>query len=256
MKVWLLGEIDGDRLQFALTEADQDLRAGRGRRAAMTASWSTVAAAARPAVRCVRISGTQRFGAGGDRFGQTVGGVRAVQAGQCDHHLASVAGDAAARAGCRRVPGAFAVHLGVRGVAEPQFDAGADLVLERRPDLRPARRRHDDVDAERKPLSGKRGDRPSRPSKSWRSVAQPSTTRNTSPNGSSATVGSPADRRVRYSATESIPRRRNVASRVRNTDSISATVRRHRSVSSRPATDPTWGSARNDDSVPPPKSRQ
>ena len=35
-----------------------------------------------------------------------------------------------------------------------------------------------------------------------------------------------------------MPRRRNRASRARITDSISATVRRHRSTSSRPATDP------------------
>ena len=39
------------------------------------------------------------------------------------------------------------IHLGLRGIAQPQFDACPDLVLEGRPDLRPPRRRHDDMNS-------------------------------------------------------------------------------------------------------------
>ena len=34
---------------------------------------------------------------------------------------------------CDKLPRTLAIHLGLRRIAKPQFDAGADLVLQRRP---------------------------------------------------------------------------------------------------------------------------
>ena len=68
-------------------------------------------------------------------------------------------GDPAPGRTLRQLPCSFAVHLGLRRIAEPQFDPGADLIFQRRPDLSPPRCCDDDVDAVRKPLGGKRGDR-------------------------------------------------------------------------------------------------
>src|SRR5512133_3332303 len=81
-----------------------------------------------------------------------------IQTGQRDDELAAVAGDAATGWALSQLPGALTVHLGFRRITQPQFDAGADLILQRRPYLGPPRRRDDDMYAVRKALGGKRGD--------------------------------------------------------------------------------------------------
>ena len=96
------------------------------------------------------------------------------------------------RPGGRRgqLAGALAVHLGLGRVTEPQFDARRDLVLQRGPQFGPPRGRHHHCTPYDRPREAIAVIGPSRLSNSWRSVAQPSTTRNTSPNGSSTTSGS------------------------------------------------------------------
>ena len=85
--------------------------------------------------------------------------IDSIQSGQGDHHVQAVAGQAAARSIARYLLRPPAVHLGIGGVAQPQLNPGADLILQRGPDLRPARRRQHHVYAKRKPLDCKGGDR-------------------------------------------------------------------------------------------------
>ena len=150
---------------------------------------------------------THPKGAGGDRLGQVVRSGRAIQARQCDHHLTPVTGDAPPWLAPGELPSALAVHLGVGRVTEPQFDAGTYLVLEGRPNLRPPRSRHRDVNAERKPLSGKRGDRCPRGRRTPGAASPIRRRRGTRRRKDRRRAsGSPAARRRRYSAIESIPK--------------------------------------------------
>ena len=86
----------------------------------------------------------------------------------------------------------------------------------------------------------------SRSSYSSRSVAQPSTTRNTSPNGSSATPGRPRAAGAGTTPSSRCPARRSAAPARR---AASASRRRsggRRSGRARPATPPTCGRSRSD----------
>src|SRR5271166_965701 len=79
--------------------------------------------------------------------------------GSSNDHVQTLAGKAAARSVMGHLLGPFAVNLRVRGIAQPQLDAGADLILERRSDLRPARCRQHHMHTERKSLGSKSSDR-------------------------------------------------------------------------------------------------
>ncbi len=140
----LFGEIQYNWLQFALAETDDDLRCS-----ARDADTGHVV---------MRDLKREKF----DRRRTTPGppGRRrlAVQPWQCDHQLFPVARDTPSRRDVGQLAGTPAVHLGVGGVAEPQFEASADLVLQCRPYLRPARGGHHDVNPERKTLSGNGGE--------------------------------------------------------------------------------------------------
>ena len=134
-KMRLFGEIQDNWLQFALAETDGDLRCGAG-------------AAYRG--HCA-VSDLQRAGARSKAHapGPSVRGRRlaARPTGQRDHHLFPVARDTPSRRDVGQLAGTPAVHLGVGGIAQPQFDAGADLILQCRPYLRPAGCGDDDVHA-------------------------------------------------------------------------------------------------------------
>ena len=65
---------------------------------------------------------------------------------------------AASRWPIRQVSRTPAIDLRFGGIAEPKLDACSDLILQGGPQFGPARRRDDNVDAERKTLSGNRSD--------------------------------------------------------------------------------------------------
>jgi hypothetical protein len=70
-----------------------------------------------------------------------------------------VAGQTAARSVTGDLLRALTVNLGVGGIAQPQLDASAELILQRGSDFRPPRRRQQHVYTERKSLSRHGGDR-------------------------------------------------------------------------------------------------
>ena len=84
--------------------------------------------------------------------------VPSAQARHGEHELQSLAGESVPRRAGAQQAGPLPVHLRIRRVAEAQFDAGAELILECGPDVGPAGRGDDDVDPERKTLGGNRGD--------------------------------------------------------------------------------------------------
>ena len=136
--------------------------------------------------------------------------------------------------------GGLAVELGVQGVAEPEFEAAEQLVLERGAHLHVAGGGEDDVDAVAEAARGDVGD-----DRFERLVVvvkgpQPSMTRKTSPQGWSGevAVGAPAAVGARWSRCRGRGRTPPAASRMPET---SATVRRTRSGSRREATPPTCG---------------
>jgi len=85
-----------------------------------------------------------------------------------------------------------------------------------------------------------------------RSAGQLSITRKIS--DSAGPASEPAAGKARRPAAESTPRSVNSRSRAARTPCISATTRRTRSGSRRPATVPTWGAASRAARPPPPKS--
>jgi hypothetical protein len=129
----LLIEIDGNRVQSALLEAEQD---------------STCEFVTRSVDDGVAVyAHGQQWYRWRSRLTVTPVQVAPVD-GRGDHHVQPLAGKAAARCVVRHLLRPFAVDFGVGGLSQPQLDAGPDLIPQRRSDLRPAGRRQHDMHAE------------------------------------------------------------------------------------------------------------
>ena len=122
----------------------------RHRPLSTTASWSTLVGNSGTGGAADSPSGGAAYHHAHNGFGESAGRLDPVP-GRAISMCRPSRGQAAARS----VPGNLlrppAVHLGFRGIAQPQLDAAADLILQRRSDLRPARRRQHHVHPERNP---------------------------------------------------------------------------------------------------------
>ena len=137
-------EIHCDRMQSALLETEQNSRSQF-----FTRSMDDGVA--------VHVRGQQRYRWRG-RLTVTALQLAPVD-GQGDHHVQSLTGKAAARFFAWHLLRLLAVDVGVGGVTQPQLDARADLIFQRRSDLCPARCRQHHVYTERKPLRRQGSDR-------------------------------------------------------------------------------------------------
>ena len=153
-------EIDHHRREFVFTEAEQRLRGGPvARHRAYVVHLNSVRQQPNGGRMVSSVLGLQNAADAGQRCTDPrIGGIP-VQTGQRQQQLMPVLGEPPAGCAAAQLAGSLAVHLGLGRIAEPQFDACAQLILERGAEVGPARRSHHHVEAERKPLHGKRGDR-------------------------------------------------------------------------------------------------
>ena len=144
--------VERDRRQLLLVDADeQQLRV-----------HLAVLACARIASSPISSGSSRSFGplrpapGGADPADQVVDALAearrvglAVDAGECGQEVQLRLGETAARAAGRHQRRDLAVDLGVHRVTEPQLEAGAEHVAHGRPEVGPAGRPGDDVQAER-----------------------------------------------------------------------------------------------------------
>ena len=187
-QVRVAGQVQVHRGQVVLGDADRRCpRLGSASRLLVLDQWPAAAGrrgARGPGHRPRRPGRPARP----DAVGEVVGGLLAVDPRQRGEHVQLAGREAAAGRAGRHVDAVRRSIIESRGVAEPQLQPGAEQVPDGGPQVHPARRPRPPRGCRR---TGPRVARSvtcgSRSSNSLRMVHQPSTTRNTSPYGSSVT---------------------------------------------------------------------